>query len=46
MSDIRQTSIAVQRLVGRISMVTNQRNNLLILLQWQQMNATMETTGF
>jgi hypothetical protein len=42
MSDIRQTSTAMQRLVDRIFMVTNQHIDLLIAFPWQHMNTTVE----
>jgi hypothetical protein len=37
-----QTSVAMQRLVERSSVVTNQQNDLLIIFPWQRLNAAME----
>jgi hypothetical protein len=42
MSDIRQMSVAMQRLVVHISLVTKQCNDLLNAFPWQCMNAAME----
>jgi hypothetical protein len=42
MNDIRQTSVAMERLVDSIFMVTNHRNDFLISIPWQPMNAIIE----